>query len=112
LQFVGDFLLAEGLHEIFVGSGGKRRGHALYFSLSRHHHEGQIAEAILLANGLHELQTIHLGHIPIDQNNVGTTLVVKTAERFFAVAGLGYVKAKLPEHVPQNSPQDAAVIHN
>src|SRR5450759_3372926 len=111
LEFRGDDILVERLHDVFVGAGVKRARDVrdIVFGGAEHHlglvaagHAAQIAE---------EFIAVHDRHVPVEQDRIGQSALADF-QRLLAVLGFDDLEVEAFQDPPCDLPDDARVVDN
>ena len=65
-----------------------------------------------LPHGRDQFQAVHLGHVPVDEHDVGKRTGLELLEGFFAVAGVGCFKAEFFEDFRLDAADGPRVVNN
>lgn len=86
-QFVGDHFFGNRLHEIVIGSRVEGFDDGGQAALGGDHHELHIGIGRVGADIFDEFETIHSGHIPVDEGDIEGVALFEHIEGILAVAG-------------------------
>src|SRR5208282_2928209 len=101
-KLLGDHLLGERLHQIFVGAGLERASNMLHVTRRGDHHQLDRVPGVLTTHGFHELDAVHHGHIPIDETQIDRARTFELRESQLAVARLEHLETKLLDDAPDD----------
>src|SRR5687767_5198789 len=97
-----DGFLREGLDDVFVRAGSECLDDLRSLALGSDHHQRHVAPRLFSANGVDELEAVHLGHVPVDERDLRQRTFAKHRKAFPAVGCVYDVVADLAKDPPED----------
>src|SRR5688572_28894370 len=111
VELLEDDVLRGRLHDVLVGPGLERPSDLRHFSLARDHHEADSVVSTIRTHCSDELDAVHVGHDPVDQDKIGLLHSLEHVQAVLSVRCLEHLEADLLENLREYLPCRRGIIN-
>src|SRR5262249_41624556 len=110
LQFLAQDFGREGFHDVFVGARLHRPLDLALLRLGRHHDDHGVVPRRVEPRVAEKIEAVHLGHVPVDQDQLDPATFDQALERLETVAGLQDLEAEFPDGLPDDAADGPRIV--